>query len=141
MTKRGHATYYYKNNGLQYQLMSSSVHNPKRLYSSCAVTPNFIRLMKKLENAEFDPDLWKKLSQMERNFLYNLNSKTIKNDALEMQHLEEATNSMNRLKLLEGSLAAGNCSKELLEEMRTLVNDLYSRHQMSTSMRTMLKKN
>jgi hypothetical protein len=97
--------------------------------------------MKKLENAEFDPDLWKKLSQMERNFLYNLNSKTIKNDVLEMQHLEEASNSMNRLKLLEGSLAAGNCSKELLEEMRTLVNDLYSRHQMSTSMRTMLKKN
>lgn len=138
MRRNNNPDYRYKRNGLYVSLYSSA---KTGLHSRCIVSPSFIKLLYEIENDKFDVDLWDKLSQNEKNFLYDLNRKCkINNRVLEMEHLDETNKLMNRMKILDGSLAAGNYSKELLNEMSELIDELHSRHQLTAYMKTMFKK-
>jgi hypothetical protein len=74
------------------------------------------------------------LSQIERNFVYELNRD------LEFQHLNECNRPMNRLRILDGELLAGNISKGLIHEFKELVDELFQRHQISCPLKCNEKK-
>lgn len=138
MPRNNNPDYHYKRNGLYVSLYSSA---KTGMHSRCVVSPKFVKLLYEIENGSFDIDLWDKLSQNEKNFMYDINRKCkINNKPLEMEHLNETNKLMSRLKLLDGSLMAGNYSKELLNEIDELTDELYSRHQLTAIMRTLFKK-
>lgn len=138
MARNPNPTYTYNKNGLYVSIKSSG---STGMHSRCIVSPSFIKLLYEIESNKFDADLWDKLSQNEKNFMYDINRKCkINNKPLEMEHLNETNKLMNRLKLLDGSLMAGNYSKELLNEIDELTDELYSRHQLTAMMRTIFKK-
>ncbi len=72
--------------------------------------------------------------------MYLLNQKIYKNRDIEFQYLNDCHRLMNRLRILDGSLIAGNISKELLNEFRSLIDELHDRHQISGHMRAVMKK-
>ncbi len=51
-----------------------------------------------------------------------------KNKLLEVQHLKETQNLLNRLKLLEGSMAAGNYGDNIIKETINIIEDLVDRN-------------
>lgn len=138
MARNSNPTYRYTKNGLYITIKSTA---STGMHSRCIVSPAFVKLLYEIENKKFDVDLWDKLSQNEKNFLYDLNQKCkINNKDLEMEHLNETNKLMNRMKLLDGELGAGNYSNELIKELLELIDELHSRHQLTALMKTLLKK-
>lgn len=100
-------------------------------------SPEFVELLNMITNDknEFDYGLWNKLNQMEKNFMYKIDQLCIpeeqKNIKLENAHLKDSQNLINRLKLLEGTIQAGNDGKMVLEEAIEIIKELVNRHQIS----------
>lgn len=138
MPRNNNPEYHYKKNGLYVALYSSA---KTGMHSRCIVSPPFIELLYELEDNKFDSNLWDKLSQNEKNFMYDINRKCkINNKKLELEHLNETQKLMSRLKLLDGAIDIGNISNELLNEILELTNELYTRHQITALMKTLFKK-
>ncbi len=138
MVRNNNPDYRYKRNGLYMSIYSSA---KSGLHSRCIVSPSFVKLLDEIENGKFDSTLWDKLNQNEKNFIFDINKKCkINNKDLEMEHLNETHKLMTRMKLLDGELTAGNISKELLNEMNDIINELHSRHQLTSLMKTLFKK-
>ena len=133
------STHTYRRTGLRVAIHANTSRD-KKLISSCIVSPHFVELLLKLEKDEYDATLWDYLSQTERNFMYLLNQKIFKNRDITFQHLNDCHRLMNRLRILDGSLIAGNILKELLNEFRSLIDELHDGHQISGQMRAVMKK-
>lgn len=74
---------FYKRQGLLITLRNDA----GKIRSKCIVSPHFVNLLLELEKNKWDPQLWDNLSQIERNFMYELNQKCLKNRDVEFQHL------------------------------------------------------
>ena len=116
---------FYRRQGLLITLRNDA----GKIRSKCIVSPHFVNLLLELEKNKWDPQLWDNLSQIERNFMYELNQKCLKNRDVEFQHLNDCNRPMNRLRILDGELLAGNISKGLIKEFKELVDELFQRHQ------------
>jgi hypothetical protein len=123
--------YYFKKKGLQIFIYSKKSNQQKcRLIAS----PDFVELLTLVvdDKNNFNYDLWNKLSQTEKNFMYKISELCFnddqKNKLLEVQHLKETQNLLNRLKLLEGSMAAGNYGDNIIKETINIIEDLVDRN-------------
>ena len=127
---------FYRRQGLLITLRNDA----GKIRSKCIVSPHFVNLLLELEKNKWDPQLWDNLSQIERNFMYELNQKCLKNRDVEFQHLNDCNRPMNRLRILDGELLAGNISKGLIKEFKELVDELFQRHQISGPLKNVMKK-
>lgn len=115
------------------------IYSKKNNAQKCRIiaSPEFIELLNIIikDKNNFDYELWGKLSQMEKNFMYKLDQLCIpeeqKNIKLENAHLKDSQNLINRLKLLEGTMGAGNDGKQVLDESINIINELVDRHQIT----------
>lgn len=131
--------FHYKRTGLCVNIIYS---NAKRtgLKKRLIVSPDFIALLDKIENNEFEQSLWDKLSQVEKNFIYEINEDCkIKNKQLEMEHLKESQRLMDRLKLLEGAVLAGNSGDLVKKEFIEILDELGNRKQLPKSLIVRMK--
>lgn len=128
--------YYYTKKGLQVFLYNCKTDNQK---ARLIATPEFIELLNiitdKSNPNNFDYDLWDKLTQEEKNFLYKIDQLCIpdneKNLKLEMAHLKESKDLITRLKLLEGMISAGNIGDNVASETIDIIKELNNRNQIS----------
>jgi hypothetical protein len=67
-------------------------------------------------------------------------TRVYKNRDVEFQHLNDCNRPMNRLRILDGELLAGNISKGLIKEFKELVDELLQRHQISGPLKNVIKK-
>ena len=131
------AKYFVKIIGLRMELRT-----PKSLLKKMIVTPNFIELWYKVTENLFDNDLWHRLSQFERNWMSELvNKLNIKNNIFSVQSARDSEELINKLQLAEGSLAAGNNSKELINNYYDLLDQLAERNIIARWTITAIKKN
>lgn len=123
--------YYFKKKGLQVFIYSKKTNQQKaRIVSS----PDFIQLLNIIANDanNFDLDLWNNLTQREKNFMYKITDLCgIESKQLEINHLKESQNLINRLKLLEGSMEAGNYGDNIINESIQIIKELIDRNQIS----------
>lgn len=150
-------TFKYVRDGLFVYMRSSRM---KPLHSKLLVSPAFVDLLLDIDppirktksiiygegvnikdKGTFDLKKWDELSQTEKNFLYDINQKcNINNKDLEIEFLRETEPYIDRLRILDGELTAGNISDKLLRELNNLIDDLYLRHQITAMHRTNYKK-
>lgn len=105
------------------------------------VNPAWIDLWNLISENQFDLGLWNRLSQKEKNFMILCANKlNIDNKQLHSANNNEAASSIERLKLIEGSILAGNINKDLLDEASTIIDDLSSRQMLFTRTANSLKK-
>jgi hypothetical protein len=136
LTNNKELKFKYSKRGLQVFIYSKKNNAQKcRIIAS----PEFIELLNIITDTSdknnFDYELWGKLSQMEKNFMYKLDQLCIpeeqKNIKFENAHLKDSQNLINRLKLLEGTISAGNDGKQVIDESINIINELVDRHQIS----------
>jgi hypothetical protein len=134
LTNNKELKFKYSKRGLQVFIYSKKNNAQKcRIIAS----PEFIELLNIITNDknEFDYNLWSKLSQMEKNFMYKLDQLCIpeeqKNIKFENAHLKDSQNLINRLKLLEGTMGAGNDGTQVINESIEIINELVDRHQIT----------
>lgn len=123
--------YYFTKRGFQVFIYNKKCNQQKaRIIGS----PEFIQLLNIITDSteDFDNELWNKLSQIEKNFLYKIDQLCIpyekKNKKLELVHLKEGNNLIHRLKLLEGIISAGNLGSEVINETSDIIKELINRH-------------
>lgn len=105
------------------------------------VNPAWIDLWHIVNEGEFDLQLWNKLSLKEKNYMIFLaNKMKIDNKQLHSANNNEASTSIERLKLIEGSILAGNINKELIDEAFNIIDDLSERSMLYTRTANQLKK-
>ena len=138
--KNKYPTYHYKRNGLCINIYSNS--KSTGLKKRLIVSPEFVQLLDKIESNEkqFDEALWRQLSQVEKNFIYEINQDCkIFNKELEMEHLKESNKLMDRLKLLEGSIMAGNAGDLVKKEFVEILDQLVERRQLTKFITSKMK--
>lgn len=105
------------------------------------VQPLFIELWNLITENQFDHTKWSRLTQTEKDFMMMLTHKlNIRNNQLESANNNESAAEIERLKLLEGSIAAGNLNKEIVEEAHTIIDTLASRSMLHKRTANALKK-
>jgi hypothetical protein len=126
--------YHYKKRGLQIIIYSNKNKNQK---SRMIVSPDFIELLNIItdDKNNFNYDLWNNLTQEEKNFMFKIDELCIpeneKNRKLELVHLKESQSLVNRLKLLEGTMHAGNTGDKVINESINIIQELMNRNQIS----------
>lgn len=92
------------------------------------VNPAWIDLWNIVSEGDFDLSLWNRLSNKEKNFMiFIANKMKIHNNKLHSANNNEAGDAIQKLKLIEGSLLAGNINKELIDEGTMIIDDLINR--------------
>lgn len=105
------------------------------------VQPMFIELWNLITDNDFDHSRWMRLTQTEKEFMMMLTHKLqISNRQLESANNNESAANIERLKLLEGSIAAGNLNQEILTEAHTIIDDLANRSMLHKRTANALKK-
>lgn len=104
-------------------------------------SPAMIQVLNSIEENGFDADAWNLLNQREKNFMYQLNHKcNVKSKLLDKAHLQECNSFIERLRLLEGSLEAGNHSEKIINEILEILDELTSRHQLTKNTSANMKR-
>lgn len=87
---------------------------------------DFFLMLKILkEHKPIDVEIWDKLNENEKKYFYKqVKNKKLKNDFVEDQYNNFKQDKMDRLKLLEGLLHAGNYSKKIINEIQNILNHL-----------------
>lgn len=105
------------------------------------VNPAWVDLWFKVKENDFDLMLWNKLSQREKSFMMLLVSKLgIDNAQLNSANNHESENDIERLKLLEGSILAGNLNSEILKESTEIIDRLADKQMLHRQTASSLKK-
>ena len=105
------------------------------------VQPLFIELWNLITENDFDHTKWSRLTQIEKEFMVMLTHKlSINNRQLQSANNNESAGSIERLKLLEGSISAGNLNKDILTEAHTIIDDLANRSMLHKRTANALKK-
>jgi len=131
--------YYVKIQGCVISLMSknSAANVLKRLL----VNPVWIELWYLVTEDKFDMVKWNRLTPTEKNFMMLLAQKlNIQNRELHSANNNEAGTQIERLKLLEGSILAGNLNKDILDEALTIIDELADRSMLYRRTANSLKK-
>ena len=94
------------------------------------VSSSFKDLFSLIEENKFDVAIWNNLLQVEKNFMYYLNNKLkeINSEELNKLHCKESDDELDRLRLLEGSMYAGNDNPILFTELDNVLTDLESKY-------------
>lgn len=105
------------------------------------VNPVFIDLWHEVTENEFDIHKWNKLNNTEKNYMVMLARKlNVDNKKLESANNNEATNKIERLKLLEGGILAGNMSQDIVTEALNIIDELADRQMLYRRTANALKK-
>jgi len=105
------------------------------------VNPTFIDLWYEVTENEFDIHKWNKLNNTEKNYMVMLARKlNVDNKKLESANNNEATNKIERLKLLEGGILAGNMSPDIVTEALNIIDELADRQMLYRRTANALKK-
>lgn len=105
------------------------------------VQPLFIELWNMVNDGKFDHSMWVRLTQTEKEFMMMLTHKLgLSNRQLESANNNESAASIERLKLLEGSIASGNLNQEILTEAHTIIDDLANKSMLHKRTANALKK-
>ena len=105
------------------------------------VNPVFIDLWYEVTENEFDIHKWNKLNNTEKNYMVMLARKlNVDNKKLESANNNEATNKIERLKLLEGGILAGNMSPDIVTEALNIIDELADRQMLYRRTANALKK-
>lgn len=105
------------------------------------VQPLFIELWNLVSEGQFDHSKWVRLTQTEKDFMMMLMHKLkLENRQLASANNNESAANIERLKLLEGSIAAGNLNQDILTEAHTIIDDLASKSMLHKRTANALKK-
>lgn len=131
--------YYIKIQGCVVSLMSKN--SKANVLRRLLVKPVWIELWHLITEDKFDMAKWSQLSPIEKNFMMLLAQKlNIQNRELHSANNNEAAGEIERLKVLEGSILAGNMNKDILNEAITIIDDLADRSMLYRRTANSLKK-
>lgn len=105
------------------------------------VQPTFIELWNLITENDFDHNRWQRLTPIEKEFMIMLSHKLkINNLKLHSANNSESANNIERLKILEGEISAGNLNKEILIEAHKIIDDLAKKSMLHKRTANALKK-
>lgn len=131
--------YYVKIQGCVVSLKSKN--SKANVLKRLLVNPIWIELWHLITEDQFDMVRWNRLTPIEKNFMMLLAQKlNIQNRELHQANNNEASNQIERLKLLEGSIVAGNLNKDIIDEAITIIDDLADRSMLYRRTANALKK-
>lgn len=131
--------YYIKIQGCVVSLMSKN--SKANVLRRLLVKPVWIELWHLITEDKFDMAKWSQLSPIEKNFMMLLAQKlNIQSRELHSANNNEAAGEIERLKVLEGSILAGNMNKDILNEAITIIDDLADRSMLYRRTANSLKK-
>jgi hypothetical protein len=109
-------------------------------YKRKLVSPEWINLWYLISAGEFDQSLYISLNQIDKDFLaYCVHQTGIHNSDFEIALARDYRNTLERMRVLEGSIKAGNVNPEIAKEFNEIIDRLVSSWQISSKMGTSLK--
>lgn len=101
----------------------------------------FIELWFKVQDNDFDADLWHDLRDSEKDFFAQCVEQThTKNAKFNIALSKDTGTMLKRLQLLEGELQAGNINIALVDEFKKILDKLAKTHQMPAAQASRLKR-
>ena len=105
------------------------------------VSPEFIQLWFKVHDNQWDQDLWERLNQRDKDYLgICIRNAHIFNREYEKAVGRDFSKYLERLRLLEESIKAGNISPVIQDEFNDIIDRLVSSGQFTSIHGTKLKK-
>ena len=103
------------------------------------VSPEWIQLWFIISDGGFDQDLWSRLSEKDRDFMgYAVHSCQVKSPEFQKALARSYATVHQRLMLIEGSIAAGNLNRALVDEYKQIVDRLAASYQIGRAQATNL---
>lgn len=113
----------------------------RQIFKRKLVSPEFIQLWFKILDNEFDKELWMKLNQHDKDFLgICIRHAHIYNPDFEKALASDHSKHLERLRLLEESIKAGNLSGTIQKEFNDIIDKLKDSGQITSMHATKLKK-
>lgn len=110
------------------------------VYKRKLVSPEWINLWYLISAGSFDQSLYISLNKIDKDFLaYCVHQCGIHNSDFEIALARDYRNVLERMRVLEGSIKAGNVNREIADEFKKIIDSLVSSWQISSKMGTSLK--
>ena len=127
--------------GLCVYLASKNNLNRDYVHKRKLVSPEWVNVWYLINSGEFDDNLFISLNQIDRDFLaYCVHQTGVHNIEFEKALARNYRSVLERMRVLEGSIKAGNINREIVDEFKQVVDRLIASWQISGRMGNNLKR-